>query len=302
MGKIGHGDVCLSIDCDKASLTTSFRQYAGAILIEDWDDAYANGAFIDGAADYPPKWAAAAAEFRATMSADDRAELDVAYGPGERQRFDLFRPRGHARGLAVFVHGGYWRAFDKSSWSHLAAGATAAGWTMVMPSYDLAPDVAIGEITRQIGNAVEKAAALVDGPIRLSGHSAGGHLVTRLVCRDAPLAGETQRRIERVVSISGLHDLRPLLKTAMNRDFRMDEAEAEAESSALNAPVENVEVICWVGAAERPEFIRQADLLANIWSSFATETSVVHEPRRHHFDVIDGLAEPGSGLARALLE
>jgi len=33
-------------------------------LIEDWDDAYANGAYIEAAADYPVKWARTAAEFR----------------------------------------------------------------------------------------------------------------------------------------------------------------------------------------------------------------------------------------------
>ena len=170
-----------------------------------------------------------------------------------------------------------------------------------MPSYDLAPEVAIGEITQQVGNAIGKAATLVDGPLRLSGHSAGGHLVTRMICRDAPLAPEVQQRIERVVSISGLHDLRPLLHTAMNQDFRMDWAEAEAESAALNEPIENVGLVCWVGAEERPEFVRLADLLANIWTGFNIETSAVHAPRRHHFDVIDGLAEADSELMQALL-
>jgi hypothetical protein len=33
-------------------------------VIEDWDDAYANGAHIESAADYPPKWARLAEQFR----------------------------------------------------------------------------------------------------------------------------------------------------------------------------------------------------------------------------------------------
>ena len=86
---------------------------------------------------------------------------------------------------------------------------------------------------------------MIDGPIRLSGHSAGGHLVTRMICRDSPLSPVLQDRIDRVVSISGLHDMRPLLNTIMNDDFRMLEAEAVAESTALNQPVENVELVCW---------------------------------------------------------
>jgi hypothetical protein len=38
------------------------------------------------------------------------------------ERFDLFVPDGKARGLIVFVHGGYWQWMDKSAFSHLAEG------------------------------------------------------------------------------------------------------------------------------------------------------------------------------------
>lgn len=271
-------------------------------MIEDWDDAYANAAHIDGAAGYPDRWAEAAAAFRQAMVAAGRAELDLAYGRSERSRYDLFHPDDGSAGLVVFVHGGYWRAFDKSTWSHLAAGALRRGWSVAMPSYDLAPAARIAAITRQVAVAIDAAAARVPGPLRLCGHSAGGHLVTRMVCRDGPLNPPVRRLVERVVSISGLHDLRPLLKTEMNRDFRMDEAEAAAESAALAAPVDGIELVCWVGADERPEFIRQSELLANIWSGLAVETSVMHSPGRHHFDVIDDLADPDSGLVSALLD
>ncbi len=92
-------------------------------MIEDWDDAYANGAYIEAAADYPVKWTRMAAEFRQLMTAKQQAELDIVYGESERQRLDIFRPENDIRGLVVFVHGGYWRAFDKSCWSHLATAA-----------------------------------------------------------------------------------------------------------------------------------------------------------------------------------
>ncbi len=271
-------------------------------MIEDWDDAYANGAHIQGADAYPDRWAAAAQAFRQTLAAQDRAQLELAYGPGDRHRFDLFHPQSEASGLLVFVHGGYWRAFDKSWWSHLAAGALHQGWSVALPSYDLVPTVRIGEITSQVASAIAAAASKVPGPLRLCGHSAGGHLVTRMICRDSPLDARVRGGITRVVSISGLHDMRPLLNTDMNRDFRMDETEARAESVALNTPVDGVELVCWVGADERPEFIRQADLLANIWTGFGLRTSVVHAPGRHHFDVIDDLADPDSALLHALID
>jgi len=270
--------------------------------IADWGDAYANAAHIPDGADYPPRWAAAAGTFRNELLAAGRAELDLAYGQGERNRFDLFRPADAPRGLLVFVHGGYWMRFDKSSWSHLAAGPLAHGFAVAMPGYTLCPSSRIGGITAEIGGAVAAAAARVEGPILLAGHSAGGHLATRMVCRDSPLPEPVLSRVARVLSISGVHDLRPLMRTAMNATLRLDPAEARGESPALLEPVEGVRGACWVGAAERAEFVRQNALLANVWKGLGAITVSVEEPDRHHFDVIDGLAGPQSPMLRCLLE
>lgn len=262
----------------------------------DWEEAFSNGAYIPGSHDYPARWAADAQAFRKTAS----GEQDILYGDHPRERFDMFRPKGTARGLAVIIHGGYWLDFDKSSWSHLAAGALAHGWAVALPSYTLAPEAHIGAITRQVGRAIEAAAARVAGPVRLAGHSAGGQLASRMVCDDTPLTSAVAARVERVVSISGLHDLRPLRLHSMNRNLRLDAAEAEAESPALHAPLAGVEVTAWVGAAERPEFLRQSALLADAWSRRGARAQLVADPHRHHFDVIDGLASPDHPVALAL--
>lgn len=258
----------------------------------DWDDAFANGAYIAGAEGYPADWAARAQGFRAGV----QGELDLAYGAHPRERLDLFRPEGDPRGLVVFVHGGYWLRFDKSFWSHLAAGPLARGWAVALPSYILAPEASIPQITAQIGAAVEHAAGLVAGPVRLAGHSAGGHLVTRMVCEDSPLGTETRARVARVVSISGLHDLRPLLATGMNDQLRLTPETAAAESPVLHAPLPGIPVTAWVGGLERPEFLRQSALLREAW---AADLKVAKG--RHHFDVIEDLTKADSGLTEALL-
>jgi len=267
----------------------------------DRDDAYNNSDHIPGSAEFPPRWARQAEAFRKRMAAAHRARLDIAYGVSERERFDLFLPDGMAQGLVIFIHGGYWRAFGKSDWSHLAEGALARGWAVAMPGYTLCPQIRISGITRQIGAAIVAAARELGGPIRLAGHSAGGHLVTRMLCQDAPLPGAVAARIASVVSISGVHDLRPLLRTAINDDLMLDRAEAAAESPALLEPRPGVPLTCWVGAAERPEFRRQNALLANIWTGFGVETRAVEDPEKHHFDIVEGLSEPDSPLTEALL-
>jgi arylformamidase len=269
--------------------------------IADYDDAYANGAHIAGAQDYPPRWSALAADFRNALATDGRARLDLAYGSEPRQRVDHFLPEGEPRGLVVFVHGGYWKAFDKSVWSHLAAGPLAHGFAVAMPSYTLCPDARISGISGEIAAAITFCASEIEGPIHLTGHSAGGHLVTRMISGDALLPDALLARIAGVVSISGVHDLRPVMRTAMNDVLSIDAAEALAHSPALLEPLRAIPVTAWVGAEERPEFVRQNRILYEVWRGFQTPMAMVEEAGRHHFDVIDGLADPSHGLCRAVV-
>ncbi|TKT82703.1 alpha/beta hydrolase [Aquamicrobium sp. LC103] len=269
--------------------------------ISDWDDAYANGVNIPGGDRWPAAWVEPAKAFRQKLLAAERARLDLRYGDAPRNRLDLFLPEGAPKGLVVFIHGGFWLKLDKSFWSHLAAGALAHGHAVAMPSYTLCPEVRIAGIVGEIGAAVVQAAGMVDGPVRLAGHSAGGHLATRMVSRTSPLPADIRARVVNTVSISGLHDLRPLMRTAMNEGLRLDAQEAYAESPALLEPLPGARLTCWVGAAERSEFVRQNALLANIWKGLGAETLAVEEPDRHHFNVVDGLADPDHPLTRTLL-
>lgn len=264
-------------------------------MIEDWDDAYANGAHIAGADAIVSGWTDRARALRSRVAAEV-----VQVGPGARQVVDLYRPEGPVQGLTVIVHGGYWMAFDGRDFAHLAAGPLAAGQAVAMVSYTLAPEARIARITGEIVAAICAIADQVAGPIRLTGHSAGGHLVTRMIC-DKVLPPAVAGRIAHVLSISGLHDLRPLLRTKMNETLRLTEAEAMAESPALLRPCAGVCLTCVVGAGERPEFLRQTALLPNIWHGLGADTADVVLPGENHFSIIAGLEAADGALTRLLL-
>ncbi len=253
------------------------------------DRAYANGPFIPGAEEYPPRWEAAAAGFRDSLGG--RARLGLAYGAGARQRLDLFLPEGRPRGVLVFVHGGYWMAFGRELWSHLAAGAVARGWACAMPSYTLAPEARIGDMTHEVARACAFAAAEVEGPLVVTGHSAGGHLAARMGCVGTAVPG-----VVRVVPISPLAELTPLAGTTMNEKLRLDTAECAAESPARSVLRLGVGAHVWVGGQERPVFLWQARLLSEAWDCPWTV-----DPGRHHFDVVDALGDPASPLMEACL-
>ncbi len=268
---------------------------------KDWDLAYSNVLHVPNSAQFPPQWQQKSQSFREQMQAQNRLIADVRYGSEERNLLDIVMPQGQPRGLVVFVHGGYWVRFDKSYFTYLAAGAVAHGFAVAIPSYTLCPQAKIGEITAEIGMAIVQAASMVAGPLHLTGHSAGGHLVARMGTVTTPLSRSLQQRLRKIVPISALSDLRPLLNLKMNDDFRLDLEQARKESPALLEPLSGIDVTAWVGAAELPEFIRQNQALANLWSGFDLSIDEVAEPNKHHMNIIDGLADADHVLTRRLL-
>ncbi|MFO1187287.1 MAG: alpha/beta hydrolase [Alphaproteobacteria bacterium] len=263
---------------------------------KDWDDEYANSPHIPGAEAIRARFAPDAAAFRAGAA----ARLDVPYGTGARERFDLFLPQGTPKGLAVYIHGGYWMMSDKSEWSHFAAGCVARGFALAMPTYELAPAARLASIARQVASSIGAAAGEIAGPIVITGHSAGGQLAARLMSGAPLLPKPVLSRVRRVVAISGLFDLRPLMRTRMNETLKIDLAEAHAESPALLEPLEGPVFVAWIGGIERPEFMRQAALIANVWSGF--------DVRREHrwrpgatISTSRALKDPESDLVAALV-
>ncbi len=270
--------------------------------IEDWNDAYANRAHVTNADEILAEFERDAPDFRREMEKSEACvSLDLSYGSQERERFDLFEPAGETKGLFVFVHGGYWMAFDKNSWSHLARQALAHGFTVAIPTYTLCPQHRIAQITEQIGRAIEVVAQKVSGPIVLAGHSAGGHLVSRMGCKNAPLNSSTVSRIKMIISISGVHDLRPMMQLDLNETLCVDREEAQLESPALLEPRRGITIACVGGSAERPEFIRQNSLLANVWTGLGVKTIEIFVDGKNHFDIIQELNHGRDGWLSSLI-
>jgi arylformamidase len=259
-------------------------------MTEDLSRDYANAAFIAGAETFPPRWAAEGEALRASLG--ERALLGLSYGPGARQVYDLFLPQGTPHGLLVFIHGGYWLAFGPRDWSGFASGALACGWAVAMLGYTLAPEARITQMVDEIRRGLLSMMARVAGPVVVTGHSAGGHLSARMGCADIDLPD----RVRRVVPVSPLSDLRPLMRTDMNARLGIDTDEALAQSPVAYRLRPGTEAVVWVGAQERPAFLWQARLLSEHW-----DCPWHAAPGRHHFDVIDALRDPDSDLMQVLL-
>ena len=264
----------------------------------DWDEALDNMQSRD-----PQKvmqsWQHSSDNFKAKWDSSGGLNLDLVYGEHIRERYDIFLPSGDCRGTVILIHGGYWMRTGREFWSFAAEGILENDWAVAIPSYPLAPEVRISSITSSITQAVEKIASKTTGPLRLIGHSAGGHLVSRLICKKV-LATKTLQRLEKAISVSGIHDLRPLLKTKINEILGLTHSEAEMESSVFFPP-ENIPFTCWVGTHERPEFLRQNRLLQEAWlarNNSNQKIEAYYDGGHDHFSVIEQLRDKRSSLTQ----
>ena len=236
-------------------------------------------------AQYFEDWRARSAAARARLD----CELDVAYGPKPRQKFDRFSARDTRTPLLVFIHGGYWRSMDKSDFSFLAEPLVARGISVAMPGYSLCPDATIDEIVADVRTAFSALAQRADR-IHLCGWSAGAHLAAMLVAGGAP-------NIRSVLGLSGIYDLRPLRHVSMNEDLRLDEETAARNSPLLLQPETQTRFAIAAGALETPALRKQSRDLADAWRVSAHEV-----PGVHHYAIVSELADERSALFGTLLE
>ncbi|HYD26725.1 alpha/beta hydrolase [Brevundimonas sp.] len=238
------------------------------------------------------RWRAAAEAARAATP-----PLEIAYGSGEREVMDLFSA-GDDAPVAVFLHGGYWQALDRSWFSGLAPALNAHGVSLAIPSYDLAPAVRLGHILRQVRRAADTVRERTGGRPVVFGHSAGGHMAACML---------SEARASAAVAISGVFDLAPLIPTSLNVALRLDAAEAAA-LSPIHWPVPNgstpggTVLDCLVGGDESPEFLRQSRMMADLWEVQGVQTRYEALPGLNHFTVLDPLFDPDSEMVRRIVE
>jgi arylformamidase len=180
----------------------------------------------------------------------------------------------------------------------MSAGLNARGVAVAVAGYDLTPQVSIVQIIDQMRTACLFLWRRFGQRLMVYGHSAGGHLAACMVATDwkqlDPKAPADL--VPAGYSISGLFDLKPLIATSMNADFKLNEA-AAAQVSPLWWPVPRNRVFdAVVGGAESSEFLRQSRAVADDWRQRGIETHYEAMPGANHFTVVDPLSDPGSAM------
>jgi arylformamidase len=265
-----------------------------------WLDAqYNNRALIPEHAAILQRWAAASAAARAGSV----VQCDIAYGSGPGETLDVFPAAAPGAPVLVFIHGGYWRALDKSDVSFVAPGFHADGAMVVVPNYALCPAVSVEHIVLQLTAALawtwRNAAGFGGDPHRIvvAGHSAGGHLAAMMLsCRWKQVGDDLPAQlVGGALSISGLYDLEPIRRAPfLQADLQLTPPAVQRLSPAF-FPRPRGKLYAVAGADESSEFVRQNGLIRDVWGPTAVPVCET-VPGKNHLTVMESFVDPAGRL------
>lgn len=119
---------------------------------------------------------------------------DIPYGNLSRECLDVFPSAKQDSKTLIFIHGGYWQMFDKSSFYFVAGAFASYGITTVLINYPFATSVSMDQTVASCHKALlwlhKNITQLKGDPehMYLAGHSAGAHLAAMVMTKE-----ETQK-------------------------------------------------------------------------------------------------------------
>ena len=214
--------------------------------------------------------------------------IAISAGDDPAACFNLFIPKGEGPWpLMVFIHGGYWQELDNTATDFLAERYLARGMAFASLGYGLAPKTSIETMVAQCIQGIEAAYhALTESggawSILLGGHSAGAQLAYWV-------AASGKVPIDKLVLVSGVYDLTPLVGTYVNEPLGLDRESARNLSPQL-AKLSHLPPSQVVIAENDPPTFRQQgrDFVAALRAA-NVRAELLDLPACDHFDVLDYL-------------
>jgi len=238
-------------------------------------------------------WLNSWAEHSARRQAELGGTIDIAYGAHRLMRFD-YAPGTPKKPVIINIHGGYWRALDKSDMRHHMADLALSGFGIVNVNYPLCPEVSLTDIMAHLDTALAVIVRHCDqhagtSPLPdfvLMGHSAGAHMAMHLSGHAA-----LQGRLRGVVGISGIYETALVLGLGVNDDVRLSADEAARWDCLGHMPAPGPAYYITVGGAEPSGWIDQSWMMANALSQRGDAVQFHVCSATHHFSLVDRLCD-----------
>jgi arylformamidase len=248
-----------------------------------------------------------------------RHELDLAYGPSEYHRLDLYLPidvtdasatPGPAQWpIFVFLHGGGFREGDPTLYGYLAAPYVERGIAFASVGYRLTPESYLPETYADVENALAWCAAELPsrgidvGRLALGGHSAGAILTAQLALRDDWQAsrGLPSDVIKVAVPVSGVYDFsdpserQELFKTDSERAAASPLLQLSATPRLCWSPM----LVAYGSDENQPTFGIDSQRLVDALRGRGAQAELLKLDGMTHADTADALGDASSPLFQA---
>jgi arylformamidase len=257
------------------------------------DLAYNNSAAVPESGPMFREWLIRSEKLRAQYP----EHLNLAYGPRPRNRIDYFSA-GPRTPVLIFIHGGFWQMRSKDDFAFLAGSFLASGISVAMVGYPLGPEANMDEIVADAQVAIRYLATQLPGlggdPERVvvSGWSSGGHLAT-MVLDEPSLRGG--------VSISGIYELEPLVKSYVNDKLHMDLAMARRNSPVLLLPKASKQLELFAGSGELSEMRRQTADYASARRAAGLPMQYAEIPDANHYTILNSMMNTDGTIHQAIM-
>ena len=230
--------------------------------------------------------------------------LNQKYGEDALQTLDIFPANVRNAPILVFIHGGYWRALDKKSYSFVAAPFVANNISVCVVNYRLIPQVNMELLLDDVKEVITwiiRKATLYNGnadKVILSGHSAGGHLALMTYLMNKSLRSS----IRAICSLSGIFDLAPIKNSYLNEVLQLDENDVE-NYSVSNKDLSDLKcpVLLSVGSDETDFFIDQSKDLY-IKNRSVAPIEYYEYKQQNHYQIVHKLGQEDNPLVNFILE
>lgn len=230
--------------------------------------------------------------------------LDQKYGTEPLQTMDIFPSPTKNSLILIFIHGGYWRALDKKSYSFVAAPFVENHMTVCVINYRLIPTVNMERLLGDIKDAIvwiRTNASQYNGDsssIILSGHSAGGHLALMAYLMNQNLRAS----IKAICSLSGIFDLEVIKNSYLNKTLQLNVDDVETFSvSNKDLSVIECPTLLSVGSNETDLFIQQSKDLYIKNKSLAPLQYLEYQ-HLNHYQIVHRLGQKENPLTQFITE
>ena len=242
--------------------------------------------------------------------------LRFNYGPTPIEGLDVFRaaPSGGAKAadkspVAIFVHGGAWRAGSASDYSFVAEPFVRAGGAFVVLDFTTVDETggSLFPMAEQVRRAIgwiyrntEKFGGDRDRLFLIS-HSSGSHLAGCAVTHDWSKDGLPRDIVKGATLSSGMYDLKPVRLSKRSAYVKFTDAMEETLSAIRHLDRLSTPLIVSYGTYETPEFQRQTRDFAAAVKAAGKPVELLVGEAYNHFEMLETLANPYGLLGRAVL-